>query len=212
MITIAIIEDEEDLLELLEFTLQQNGYDAVGFLDTKKVKNFIIEENPDLLIVDRNLPGVEGSMFIKALKEEGYDIPVIFLSAKSDEEDILDGFERGADDYITKPFNMKELLARIKAVLKRYNITSKIISYKKYHLDSKNRILTYENIEIPLTPTEYKLLELFFKNQKRTLTRDEIMQNLETNNEKSVNVAINRLNHKIGNIINSVRGVGYKLK
>ncbi|WP_456479248.1 response regulator transcription factor [Nautilia sp.] len=212
MITIAIIEDEEDLLELLEFTLQQNGYDAVGFTNTKKVKDFIIEENPDLLIVDRNLPGVEGSLFVKKLKEEGYEIPVIFLTAKADEDDIVEGFERGADDYITKPFNMKELLARIKAVLKRYSISTSVISYKDYHLDLNGRTLTHENIDIPLTPSEFRLLELFFKNPKRTLSRPEIMEELGSTNEKSVNVAINRLNHKVGNIIESVRGVGYKLK
>jgi len=212
VITIAIIEDEEDLLELLEFTLNQHGYDAVGFLNTKKVKDFIIEENPDLLIVDRNLPGTEGSVFVKELKSEGYDIPVIFLSAKSGEDDILEGFERGADDYITKPFNMKELLARIKAVLKRYNITVKIISYKDFHLDTENRTLSDNNVNITLTPSELRLLELFFKNQKRTLSRGEIMEELEISNEKSLNVAINRLNHKVGNIIESVRGVGYKLK
>lgn len=212
MITIAIIEDEEDLLELLEFTLQQNGYDAVGFTNTKKVKDFIIEENPDLLIVDRNLPGVEGSMFVKELKQEGYDIPVIFLTAKADEDDIIEGFERGADDYITKPFNMKELLARIKAVLKRHNITAKVISYKDYHLDLQNRTLSHDSVNITLTPSEFRLLELFFKNQKRTLSREEIMEVLDISNEKSVNVAINRLNHKIDGIIQSVRGVGYKLK
>jgi len=212
MITIAIIEDEEDLLELLEFTLQQNGYDAVGFTNTKKVKDFIIEENPDLLIVDRNLPGIEGSIFVKKLKEEGYNIPVIFLTAKSDEDDILEGFERGADDYVTKPFNMKELLLRIKAVLKRNNISARVISYKDYHLDLNNKTLTHENINIPLTPSEYRLLEMFFKNQKRTLSREELKDVLDTSNEKSVNVAINRLNHKIGGIVESVRGVGYKLK
>ncbi len=212
MITIAIIEDEEDLLELLEFTLSKEGYDAVGFLDTKKVKDFIIEENPDLLIVDRNLPGVEGSVFVKELKEEGYDIPVIFLTAKTDDDDVLEGFERGADDYIKKPFNMKELLARIKAVLKRNKISSNIISYKDFHLDTENKTLTCENEKISLTPAEFRLIELFFNNQKHTLSREEIMDNLDIQNEKSVNVAINRLNHKIGGIIESVRGVGYRLK
>ncbi len=212
MITIAIIEDEVDLLELLEFTLQQQGYDAVGFLDTKKIKDFIIEENPDLLIVDRNLPGVEGSMFVKELKREGYDIPVIFLTAKASDDDVLKGFERGADDYIKKPFNMKELLARINAVLKRHNISAEIISFKDYHLDLKNRKLVHENIDIPLTKSEFSLLKLFFKNKKRTLSREEIMEELDINNEKSVNVSINRLNHKIGGIIENVRGVGYKLK
>jgi len=212
MITIAIIEDEEDLLELLEFTLQQNGYDAVGFTNTKKVKDFIVEENPHLLIVDRNLPGTEGSLFVKELKTEGYDIPVIFLSAKSGEDEIVEGFERGADDYITKPFNMKELLARIKAVLKRHSLSSHVISYRDFHLDTNAKTLSFNGEEITLTPSEFKLLELFFKNQKRTLARSEIMQTLDISNEKSVNVAINRLNHKIGGVIESVRGVGYKLK
>ena len=212
MIKIAIIEDEEDLLELLEFTLQQNGYDAVGFLNTKHVKKFIIEENPDLLIVDRNLPGVEGSIFIQQLKKEGYDIPVIFLTAKVDEDEVLEGFERGADDYIKKPFNMKELLARIKAVLKRHNIHSNIISYKNYHLNISTKTLFFNKETIPLTPNEYKLLEMFFKNQKRILTREEISEKFNITNEKSINVSINRLNHKIGGIIESVRGVGYKLK
>ena len=212
MITIAIIEDEEDLLELLEFTLQQNGYDAVGFLNTKKVKEFIIEESPDLLIVDRNLPGVEGVNFIKELKKEGYNLPVIFLTAKTSDDEVIEGFEAGADDYIKKPFNMNELLARIKAVLKRNGMSLDTISYKDYHLNLKNHTLTKNSLEIPLTPSEFKLLKLFFENQKQILSRYEIMQILDLNNEKSVNVAINRLNHKISNIIESVRGVGYKLK
>ena len=211
MITIAIIEDEEDLLELLEFNLLAEGYDVVGFKDTKNVEKFIIEENPHLLIVDRNLPGVEGSEFVKHLRENGYETPVIFLTAKVSDEDVIDGFEKGADDYIKKPFNMQVLKARIKAVLKRHNISSSIISYKDYHLDINSRTVKKEEIEIPLTSTEFKILEYFFKNQKRVISRDEIMDLLETNNEKSVNVAINRLNHKI-EIFESVRGVGYKLK
>ena len=212
MITIAIIEDEEDLLELLEFTLQQNGYDAVGFLNTKKIKEFIIEESPDLLIVDRNLPGVEGVNFVKELKKEGYNIPVIFLTAKTSDDEVIEGFEAGADDYIKKPFNMNELLARIKAVLKRNKLSLDTLSYKDYHLNLKNHTLTKNSLEIPLTPSEFKLLKFFFENQKQILSRYEIMQILDLNNEKSVNVAINRLNHKISNIIESVRGVGYKLK
>ena len=138
---IAIIEDEEDLLELLEFNLAQEGYDVVGFLNTKKVKDFIIEENPDLLIVDRNLPYIEGINFIKELKKEGFDIPVIFLTAKNSEENILEGFEAGADDYITKPFSMAELKARIKAVLKRNKKFSSFLAYKNYKLDLENKIL-----------------------------------------------------------------------
>lgn len=206
---IAIIEDEKDLLELLEFNLIQEGYDVVGFLNTKKVKDFIIEENPDLLIVDRNLPKVEGSKFIKEIKNEGFDIPVIFLTAKNSEEDILEGFEVGADDYITKPFSMSELKARIKAVLKRNKKFSSFLAYKNYKLDLENKLLIIENEKIILTNNEFNLLKIFFENPKRVITRSEISDILEIN-EKSVNVAVNRLNHKV-NLLKAVRGVGYKL-
>ncbi len=206
---IAIIEDEEDLLELLEFNLSQEGYDVVGFLNTKKIKDFIIEESPDLLIVDRNLPNVEGVKFIKEIKKEGYDIPVIFLTAKNSEEEILKGFEAGADDYITKPFSMAELKARIKAVLKRNKKISEKLSYKNFKLDLSNRILIFQNKKTELTKNEFNLLKYFFENPKRVVTREEIADILEIN-EKSVNVAVNRLNHKI-NILKAVRGVGYKL-
>ncbi|GAX87799.1 two-component system, OmpR family, phosphate regulon response regulator PhoB [Lebetimonas natsushimae] len=210
MIKIAIIEDEEDLLDLLEFNLINAGFDAVGFLNTKKVKDFIIEENPDLLIVDRNLPGIEGSEFVKELKNEGFNIPVIFLTAKVGEEDILDGFEKGADDYIKKPFSIKELIARIKAVLKRYNKKINFLTYKNYKLDLLNKNLLIGNDTIDLTKSEFNLLNIFFENPKRIITKEEIADILEIS-EKSVNVAINRLNHKI-NLIDAKRGIGYTLK
>ena len=206
---IAIIEDEEDLLELLEFNLQNEGYDVVGFLNTKKIKDFIIEENPDLLIVDRNLPGVEGSKFIKELKNEGYNIPVIFLTAKNSEKEILEGFEAGADDYITKPFSMAELKARIKAVLKRHLKENNLLAYKHYKLDIKNQIFYNNEENVNLTKNETKLLKIFFENPKKIISREEIADILEIN-EKSVNVAVNRLNHKI-NLLKAVRGIGYKL-
>jgi len=212
MITIGIIEDEEDLLELLEFTLKKKGFDVVGFLNTKNVKKFIQEENPDLLIVDRNLPDIEGSIFVEEIKKEGYNIPVIYLTAKVDDNEVLEGFNRGADDYIRKPFNMDELVARINAVLKRYNLKTNTISYKNYHLDLEHKILSYEGNKTILTPSEFKILKFFFENQKRVVSREEIMERFEINNEKSVNVAINRLNHKINFILENVRGIGYKLK
>ena len=207
---IGIIEDEEDLLELLEFNLLNEGYDVVGFLNLKRVKNFIIEENPDLLIIDRNLPGMEGVNFLKEIRKEGYNTPVIFLTAKNSEENILEGFNAGCDDYITKPFSMAELKARIKAVLKRNNILSNFIAYKDYKLDTENRKIIHNGNSIDLTKNECELLKIFFQNPKRTLSREELAEILEIN-EKSVNVSVNRLNHKIP-IITAVRGIGYKLK
>jgi DNA-binding response OmpR family regulator len=210
LIKIALIEDEEDLLDLLEFNLIKAGFDAVGFLNTKKVRDFIIEENPDLLIVDRNLPDIEGSEFVKNLKDEGFNIPVIFLTAKTSENDLLEGFEKGADDYIKKPFSIKELIARIKAVLKRHNKKSNFLSYKNYKLDLTNKNLLIDNETVDLTKSEFKLLKIFFENPKRVISKDEIAELLEIN-EKSVNVSINRLNHKI-DLIESKRGIGYIIK
>ncbi len=118
-IEIVIIEDEEDILELLEYHLLKRGYGVTGFLSTSKVEQFLEEEDVSLMIVDRNLPNVEGSRFIRHLRGLGYDIPVIFLSAKSRDIDIDEGFESGADDYITKPFRIRELLFRVDAILRR---------------------------------------------------------------------------------------------
>ena len=112
-IEIVIIEDEEDILELLEYHLQKAGFQTIGFSSTHRVEQFLEEENPSLLIVDRNLPLVEGSEFIKEMRDKGYAVPVIFLTAKDSEQSIDEGYLRGADDYITKPFRMNELLHRV---------------------------------------------------------------------------------------------------
>jgi DNA-binding response OmpR family regulator len=207
---IVIIEDEEDLLELLEFNLQKEGFDVVGFLNTKKIRQFLEEETPDLMIVDRNLPFTEGVKFIKELKKEGYDIPVIFLTAKNSEENILEGFEAGADDYITKPFSMKELIARVKAVLKRNRKALDVLSYKNARLNLQDHSLSIDGQNINLTNSEFILLKHFFENPNKVFSKPEIAEILDIN-EKSVNVAVSRLNHKT-DLLESIRGVGYKLK
>jgi CheY-like chemotaxis protein len=118
--TILIVEDEIDILELLEYSLQKEGYETIGFLSvTDKLYEIFEEEQIDLILMDRNLPGIEGTTFIKDIKQKGHDVPVIYVSAKDKDEDILEGFEAQADDYITKPFKVKELNARVKAVIKR---------------------------------------------------------------------------------------------
>jgi len=134
--TILIIEDEEDLLELLEYHLQKEGYETLGFLSTKNVEKCLQEEPIDLLIVDRNLPGVEGSEFVETLRKKGFSQAVIFVTAKDSDANIEEGFMRGCDDYVTKPYNMKELLLRIKAILARTSPVSKsTLSYRDLMLD-----------------------------------------------------------------------------
>lgn len=219
---IVIVEDEEDLLELLEYNLQKEGYETIGFLNTKSVAQILDEEDIDLLVMDRNLPGVEGSEFVSDLREEGIDVPVIFLSAKDKEVDIEDGFLRGGDDYMTKPFNMKELLLRVKSILKR---TSKKLhegklSYRDLVLDKSTRTVRVSDKIIEVTKLEFDLLSEFVINKNSVLERDYLLENVWGDSEsyqyKTVNVAINRLKEKIDptktkDYIQTVRGVGYKL-
>jgi len=219
---IVIVEDEEDLLELIEYNLSKDGFDTIGFLNTKTVIQILEEEDIDLLIMDRNLPGVEGSEFVKTLREYGILIPVIFLSAKNRDAEIEEGFLRGADDYITKPFNMKELVLRVKALLRR---TAKkhnegTLSHRDLILDKSKRTLSVDGKTIDITKLEFDLLYEFIINKNSVLERDYLLENVWNDGEiyqyRTVNVAINRLKEKIDpnktkNYIETVRGVGYRL-
>ena len=219
---IVIVEDEEDLLELLEYTLQKEGYETIGFLNTKTVEQILEEEEIDLLIMDRNLPGVEGSEFIARLREDGIDVPVIFLTAKDREENIEEGFLRGGDDYLTKPFNMKELLLRVKSLLKRTSkkVAEGKLAYRDLVLDRSTRELKVDGKTVEVTKLEFDLLCEFIVNKNSVLDRDYLLENVWQDSfnyqYKTVNVAINRLKEKIDpdktkDYIQTVRGVGYKL-
>jgi DNA-binding response OmpR family regulator len=221
-IKIVVVEDEEDLLELIEYNLTKEGYEVIGFLNTKTVEQMLIEENVDLLIMDRNLPGVEGSEFVQTLRRVGFTTPVIYLSAKNLDSDIEDGFTRGADDYITKPFNMKELILRVKAILRR--TTKKIeegtLVHRDLVLDKSSRTLSVDGKNVDITKLEFNLLSEFILNKNSVLDRDYLLENVWEEGEeyqgRTVNVAINRLKEKIDpdktkDYIQSVRGVGYKL-
>ena len=220
--TIVIVEDEEDLLELIEYNLSKEGFEAIGFLNTKTVAQILEEEEIDLLIMDRNLPGVEGSEFVAQLRENGISIPVIYLSAKNRDSDIEEGFLRGGDDYMTKPFNMKELILRVKALLRRTTkkVNEGIISYRDLLLDKSTRELKVDEKIVDITKLEFDLLCEFILNKNSVLDRDYLLENVWNDGEsfqyRTVNVAINRLKEKIDpdktkDYIQTVRGVGYKL-
>jgi len=221
-IEIIVIEDEPDILELLEYHLEKEGYTVTGFLSTENVEQFLEEENPALMIVDRNLPGVEGSEFVSKIRDLGYDIPVMFLTARDKESDLEEGFHSGGDDYMTKPFSSKEMLLRIAALLKRSGATSTDkIKYRDLILDLQKRELFIENQRIELTNLEFKLLHTFVKNPHQPLDRDflrdEVWGDDSANfHDKTVNVAMNRLKKKIDpesvkEYFAPVWGVGYKL-
>ena len=219
--TIVIIEDEEDLLELLEYNLQIAGFETIGFLSTKGVKKLLEEEKIDLMIVDRNLPHIEGSEFVKKLRESGTNIPTIFATAKDSDMDIEEGFERGCDDYLTKPYNIKELILRIKAILKRTNPTIlEKIEFKDILLDMKSRKVYVQKREIELTKLEFDLLKTLIENKNSVLNREYLLTHVWKDEtyyqDKTVNVAVNRLKKKIDpngdkEYIKSIWGVGYTL-
>ncbi len=216
---ILIIEDEEDILELFEYTLQKEGYETIGFLTVdKNVRNILDEENIDLILMDRNLPGIEGTTFINEIKKQGYTNPVIYVTAKDNDEDILQGFDSHADDYITKPFNLKELCARVKAVIKRSSKEVDVLKIKDIVYKSSNKKFYIDNIEVELTNLEHDLLLEFIKNKDILMTREHLLNTVWEDSfdkkEKTVNVAIKRLKAKIDpdgtkDYIRSVRGEGY---
>lgn len=216
---IVVIDDEEDMLDLLEYNLTKAGYEVLGFLNTSKIEQLLNEENVDLLIVDRNLPGIEGSEFIKNLRLRGYNNSVIFLSAKTSMDEQLEGFEAGGDDYITKPFEMDNLLARIKAILKRTKKKADIYKFKDIFINLTNAEVLIGNTNVDLTKLETNLLVEFIKNKNILLTRDYLLSaiwNDENSSEKTVNIAIKRLREKIDptrekKYIKSIRGEGYML-
>ncbi|AII14536.1 two-component system response regulator [Campylobacter iguaniorum] len=214
---IVIIDDEADLCELLEYNLSKAGFNVTTFLDTKRVEQFLEEESCDILIVDRNLGGIEGSKFVSSLRAKGYNEPVIFLTAKNSSKEKLEGFESGGDDYITKPFELDELIARITALLKRYKKESQIYKFKEITLNLTTQEVKINKTSLELTKLEFALLLEFVKNKNILLSRDELLGDVWQNdmaNEKTVNIAIKRLRAKLGDAgecIKSVRGEGYKL-
>ncbi|NLK66862.1 MAG: response regulator transcription factor [Campylobacteraceae bacterium] len=216
---IVVIDDEEDIVDLLEYNLTKAGYEVLGFLNTCKVEQLLNEESVDLLIVDRNLPGVEGSEFVKGLREKGYNTPVIFLSAKTTKDEQLEGFEAGGDDYITKPFDMENLVARINALLKRTKKEADIYKFRDIVINTTSGSVIIGGESIELTKLETNLLVEFIRNKSVVLSRDYLLANIwndDSINQKTVNIAIKRLREKIDplrdkNYIKAVRGEGYML-
>lgn len=220
-IEIVVIEDEEDILELIEYHLTKEGYRVTGFLSSENVEQFLEEETPSLMLVDRNLPGMEGSEFVAYLRKIGYDVPVIFLTAKAKESELEEGFEAGGDDYMCKPFSPKELTLRVKALLKRSGalVKQERLKYKLLTMDLSKRTLYVEDQIVSLTNLEFNLLYTCMKHIDKSLTRDFLRDEVwgsdsDSINDNAVNVAINRLKNKIDpqneqNYFQPVWGIGY---
>ncbi|MRR56952.1 MAG: response regulator transcription factor [Deltaproteobacteria bacterium] len=224
MKTILVIEDERDLLDLIAFNLEREGYRVITALDGTAGLESARAASPDLIILDLMLPGIMGTEICKILKksEKTSTIPIIMLTAKGEEIDRVVGFEVGADDYVVKPFSNRELLLRIKAVLRRSEPgkpADKIIKVGNISIDTGSHIVTSGGEEVVLTTTEYKLLLNLAERLGRVQSRDLLLKNVWGYNyvgdTRTVDTHITRLRTKLGEageLIKTVRGFGYKME
>jgi two-component system phosphate regulon response regulator PhoB len=221
---IFIIEDETSIIKLVQHNLEKEGFivssSENGNDGLKQLKKF----EPNLLLLDWMLPDLSGIEICKHIRKDNKfkTLPIIMLTAKGEEEDKIKGLESGVDDYLTKPFSYKELLARIKAVLRRSNpeIVSDSLEFEDLLLDRVEKRVFRNNLEIKLGPTEFRLLEFFLMNPKRVYSRDQILENVWPNNinveSRTIDVHIRRLRQSINidnkkELIRTVRASGYSL-
>ena len=224
---ILIIDDEENIAELIKFNLELNGYQTDCAHDGKTGLSRIKTWKPDLVLLDIMLPEVDGITILQILRSEDEfkETPVIMMTAKSQDSDKFIGFESGADDYVTKPFIVKELVYRVKAVLKRsasrassQQTEDEVIAINDLILDFHNYQILKNQKKLELTLKEYELIKYLAENANRVLTRDDILDKVWGydffGESRTLDVHIRNLRKKIGDdnqgIIETVRGVGYK--
>jgi len=224
--TIFIIDDEKDIRDILKINLVSEGYDVNAFSSAADAKKGFESAKPDLIILDVMMEGKDGFEFCREIRSNDKlkSIPVIFLSAKSEEFDKVLGLELGGDDYLTKPFSIKELRSRIKAVLRRTgdspeNKKQAILKYKGVELNPEQYSLKVDNEEIKLTKTELNILSLFMENPGKIFSRDNIINSVRGHDvfvvDRTIDVHIMNLRKKLGdykNIITTFSGVGYGFK
>ncbi len=219
---ILIVEDDRDIAELLQFNLENEGYRVNLETHGERAYEKIVAEPPDLLILDLNLPGLTGIEICKYLRENARtrDLPIMMLTARTQEIDKIIGFEIGADDYITKPFSIREVLARVKALLRRAKPASNDVFQRAgFQINFNQHRVLVEEAEVELTPTEYKLLVTLVRGKGRVLSRDDLLElvwGMDYYGEiRTVDVHIKRLRDKLGPaaaLIETVKGVGYRFK
>ncbi len=214
---ILIVDDEADIREILNFNLTNEGYEILEANSSEQAWKRLPEQ-PDLLLLDVMMEGMSGFQFANKIRQENINIPIIFLTAKNSENDMLTGFSIGGDDYISKPFSIKEVQARVKSVLKRSAISSSknenCIEFEDFCIDLNAKNLKIGNEFIQLTRTEFAILSLLAENSGRTFTRTEILDKIWSNEafvlERTVDVHITRLRKKLGKYSNSIiNRVGY---
>ena len=213
MQTILIVEDDTDIREILSFNVENAGYAVLSAVSAEAAETLV--EDASLILLDVMLPGMSGYQFAKKLRSEGNDIPVIFLTARTAENDLLTGFSAGADDYISKPFSINEVLARIKAVLGR-SVKSDVVAAGGIVVDRLLKTASVNGRALDLSRKEYEILELLVSNKGQCFSRADIISRLWKDApyvlERTVDVHIARLRSKLGderNMIQNKSGFGY---
>ena len=215
--TVLIVDDEERIRILIkEYCLNEN-YAVLEAADGKEALNIIKDNKVDIVILDIMMPNMDGLTAYNEIKK--YNIPTIILSARNEEYDKLIGFDLGVDDYVTKPFSPKELMARIKAVTKRFNNLTDIYIYQDLKVDFKGHVVYIKDSELKLTPKEYDLLVYFINNKNVALSREELLSKIWGydffGDDRTVDTHIKMLRNNLGDyrdLIQTVRGMGYKFE
>ncbi|MFW5954749.1 MAG: phosphate regulon transcriptional regulator PhoB [Guyparkeria sp.] len=222
--TILIVEDEKPIREMVAFALGRAGYELVEAGDIVEAYERIAEKLPDLVLLDWMLPGASGIEFARRLKRDELtrDVPIVMLTARGEEEDKVSGLEAGADDYVTKPFSPRELLARIKAVLRRTSPESEspVLDIAGLKLDQESYRVTAADEPVEMGPTEFRLLAFFMRHPDRVFSRTQLLDRVWGQNayveDRTVDVHILRLRKALApsgydGLIQTVRGVGYRM-
>jgi DNA-binding response OmpR family regulator len=220
---IVALDDEPDILELLRINLKKAGFRFEGFQDAESLFRSLRKEKPDLVLLDLMLPDMDGLDVCRELRrdEKTAGIPVIMLTAKDQETDKIVGLELGADDYVTKPFSVKELIARIHAVLRRWNQApdGRPVALGQLLIDPAKHSVTLAGVPVDLTATEFRILHLLASRRGRVFTREQILDHLWGHEkavvDRTVDVHIRNLREKLGTaaaLIKNIRGVGYKIE
>jgi two-component system phosphate regulon response regulator PhoB len=220
--TVLIVDDEAPIREMIAVALEMADYDYLEAEDAREAHALIVDKHPDLVLLDWMLPGTSGVELARRLKKEEAtaDIPIIMLTAKVEEDNKIQGLEVGADDYITKPFSPRELVARLKAVLRRATPpgVDSPVEVEGLTLDPAGHRVTTQDGALTMGPTEYRLLQFFMTHQERVYTRSQLLDQVWGGNvyveERTVDVHIRRLRKALGDqydhLIQTVRGTGYR--
>jgi DNA-binding response OmpR family regulator len=220
-VNVLIIEDETKVASFISRGLEEEGYSVDVAYDGKQGLDLLKESIYDVVLLDLMIPEIDGLEVLKRARSWGISTPVLIITAKSSKEDVVKGLDTGSDDYLTKPFSFDELLARIRALLRRSKqVDTHILEYGHVVLDPYNRKLSVDSKEVELTEKEFLIMEFLLKNPERPLTRNEIAEYVWQNKGESTNIVdvyVNFLRKKLDSLstrryIHTVRGTGYILK